>query len=251
MVKFEAYKAGVPQGSVLAPTLFNIYISDIPSDVDGFLGQFADDTVALCSSTLTPAIIGKLQTSANKFCRYFKTWRIQVNGAKSEAILFTRKIAQRHIPTTNVVINGEIVEWKREIKYLGMMLDPRLTYKSHVDYVLTKCDKIIKSLYPLINRRSRLSVGNKLILFKSIFRPTFMYSSPVWSCCANTHLNKLQILQNKILKMMLDKPKRFPTGDLHDESEIELVKDYMGRLCTKFIQNCENNFNSDINELLH
>lgn len=150
------------------------------NDRKTFLAQFADDTALLAYSHSTPAVIEKLQNAANKLCRYFKPWRVRVNGPKSEAILFTRKRANRHRPRSCVSVAGVDVEWGQVIKYLGLILDPKLTFSRHVDSIIVKTDKMIKCLYPLINRGSKLCHSNKILLYKSLFRPTISYASQIW-----------------------------------------------------------------------
>lgn len=242
--------AGVPQGAVLSPTLFNLFLNDISIPSDLMLAMFADDTAALATSHNTNAAINKLQKASDSLCRFFKKMRIRVNPSKSEAILFTRKRAVRHQPTRAVKVNDTDVPWGDTTKYLGTMLDKLLTFQTNADYLISKSEKMIKALYPLINRKSKISVDNKLILFKTIFRPTFTYASPIWSNCAKTHLNRIQIHQNKILKIMLGLPRRTPTITLHDDTNLELVQNYVIRMRDRFTLNCQNNMNTDINQLL-
>lgn len=85
---------------------------------------------------------------------------------------------------------------------------------------------------------------------KTIIRPTFSYSAPVWIECAQTHRKRLQVLQNKILKIMLNKCKRTPTIHIHHLADIELVQDYLDKLNTNFLLNCRHNINTDINLLV-
>lgn len=242
--------AGVPQGAVLSPILFNIFLYDIPCDSNTSMAQFADDTTVVASSHSTSAIVNRLQSASDKICRYFKRWRIRVNPEKSEAILFTRKTALRHIPQRCVSINNDDVIWKDSLKYLGVYLDPKLIFKIHIEYLLTKCDKLIKSLYPLIHRNSKISFANKLRLFKTVFRPVFSYAAPIWSTCAKCHLKRIQIFQNRVLKMMFDLDRFTPTVFVHSIADVDLIETYFEKLRLNFIRNCQFNMNRDINALV-
>lgn len=242
-------RAGVPQGAVLSPTLFNLFLHDIVMNFEALLAQFADDTALLATSHSTEALTKKLEKAAAKLTKYFKTWRIRVNGLKSEALLFTKKTALRHKPRRKLKVDGAKVAWGDSLKYLGMVLDKRLTYGKHVDYLISKSEKLIKALYPLINRNSRLSVNNKILLLKTIFRPTFSYASPVWSGCATIHRKKLQVFQNRVLKIMLNRPRLTPTHEIHQIAGIELVQEYLDKLNLSFLTNCHSNINPDIREL--
>lgn len=172
---------------------------------------------------------------------------MRVNGDKSEALLFTRKRATRHVPVDCVTIAESEVPWGQSLKHLGMYLDPRQTYKPHVEYILEKSQKTIRLLYPLINRRSRLSIDLKLLLYKSIFRPALTYASPVWSTCAKSHRKRLQILQNKLLKMFMNLPPRFSTASVHEKCNIDMMDDYLTSMRRNFETNCRLNPNPDIN----
>lgn len=243
-------EGGAPQGAVLSPDLFNIFLHDIPTKFEATLAQFADDTAVIASSHKTSAVINKLQKSSDSLCRYFRKWRIRTNDRKSEATLFTRKTAARHTPNDAVRVDGGEVPWKAQLKYLGLILDPKLKFKEHIDTVLLKAEKLIRALYPLIHRHSRLSVQNKVLLYKTIFRPTLLYASPVWMNCANTHRKRIQVFQNKVLKIILNKPKRTPTVDIHELANVETIQVYMDKLNANFIRNCQNSINSDINLLV-
>ena len=125
------------------------------------------------------------------------------------AFLFTRKLADRDKPSRNLVIEGEEVQWSDVVRYLGVQLDKKMVFAAHVQSLVEKSEKVLRCLSPLINRCSRLDVANRLRLFKTVHRPTFTYGAPLLSRCARTHKKKLQIHQNRVLKMMLDKPRRF------------------------------------------
>lgn len=243
---------GVPQGAVLSPTLFNIFLSDIPRKTSEILlALFADDTAGMATSHSTKAIINKLQRFSDSLCRYFRTWRIRVNALKSEAMIFTRKRAIRHRPQKCVKVNGVDVNWNNSATYLGMKLDPKLTYRNHVESRIIKSDKAFKALYPLINRKSKISTGNKLLLYKSIFRPTLTYASPIWHNCAKVHQNRLQRHQNKILKVMLNLPRLTPTESVHELAGIDQLKVFTEKTRLAFVKSCQYNINQDINDLLN
>lgn len=243
-------KAGVPQGAVWSPLLFNVYTHDLPQPRDVTIASFADDTAAIATSKRTPTVVNRLQRASNAFSRYFKRWRIQINPSKSEACLFTRKRAQRHRPRRNINVNGTDVPWSSSIRYLGVDIDKTQTFKKHLENKVVKGERMIRVLYPLISRRSKVNTHNKILLFKTIFRPAFTYGCPIWYRCARTHLTKLQRFQNKVLKIMLDLPIRTPTTLVHDLAELELVTPYLTRIAESFEANCLSNINPDIVALI-
>ena len=92
----------------------------------------------------------------------------------------------------------------------------------------------MRILYPLINRKSKLSQQNKLLLYKSVYRPILTYASPVWDSAAKCHQNKLQVIQNKCLKIILDLPFYFSTRRLHNMVKIPTIPIFLDKIKRSF-----------------
>jgi len=101
-------KSGVPQGSVLGPTLFNIYCHDIPNPSNSQLAMFVDDTTILTQDSVLNLSIEKLQSSLNEIISWFKKWEQKLNPIKSVDKIFTLK---RHNDPINISINNQIIQW--------------------------------------------------------------------------------------------------------------------------------------------
>lgn len=199
---------------------------------------FADDTGFIASDRKPEVITEKLQSAQDALEDYQRRWRIKINPAKTQAIFFTRRRSRRFLPQTQITTANHAVPWTDEAKYLGLTLDPKLKFDKHVTGSLTKCDKLTKMLYPLICRRSRLSSHNKILIYKLIFRPTLTYGFPAWHSCAQSRHMKLQVRQNKLLKMMLDLPFNFPSDELVEASLTEPLGSWTRRLLQKFWSGC-------------
>jgi len=147
---------------------------------------------------------------------------------------FTRRLT-REIPRRPLRVQNGSIPWSNDpVKYLGIVLDKRLTFKHHVDYVIKKADLTVRTLYPLICRKSRLSVHNKLMLYKMVIRPILCYACPVFQNSASCHISKLQIFQNKLLRMCLDMPIFTPITELHDIANIQTVAEHINALSLNF-----------------
>ena len=109
-----------------------------------------------------------------------------------------------------------------------------MTLKPHIEYTTLKAQKAIRILYSLFNRRSRLSTYNKLHLAKVAIRPIITYAAPLVNEAAKTHIKKLQIAQNKLLRMILDASRYTRITDLHEEAQMETIPEFISRLTDKF-----------------
>lgn len=240
---------GVPQGSVLSPVLYNIFSADVIK-VDGVQYYFfADDTGFLVSNRDPTVVVDKLQQAQDSIQEYHRKWKVKVNPAKSQAIFFTRRRSCRYLPQRQVTCSGVNIPWSQSVGYLGVTLDKKLNFGCHVTNCIRKCDKLIKTLYPLVKRRSRLDPSIKVLLYKTVFRPTVAYGFPAWYNCAKSHRKKIQTKQNRLLKMMLDLSLYHPTNDVHRLAGVELIDDWFQRLIPKFLLSCSSSPNHLIQEL--
>src|SRR5699024_11810659 len=126
-----------------------------------------------------------------------------------------------------------------EAKYLGVILDKGLTFRSHITSARNKGIAVMKHLYPMINRRSRLSLDNKLQMYKMIVRPTMLYASPAWGMAAKTHISKLQTVQNKYQRMAFDAPWYVRGNQLQREAGMPTIEEVMLKTAQKAFAKAE------------
>jgi hypothetical protein len=231
--KIHKMPYGVPQGAVLSPILYNIFTSDAPQSREYETALFADDTVKFRSSKTIKPITKALKKAADDTSKYFNKWRIGLNGDKTNAILITRRRV-KELPDGPLRIFNAEVNWDENLKYLGVYLDKGLTFNKHIDYVVGKANIAIKTLYPLLARKSTLHVENKLLVYKLAIRPILTYGMPAMEGIAKTHIKKLQVLQNKTLKMILDKPWLERTSRIHKIANCPTMEDYIKKLTDNF-----------------
>lgn len=226
--------AGVPQGSVLGPILYILYCSDMPDFNGCNYATYADDTCLFFSHEFGQNIVTELQCALDNLVHYFQKWKIKINGEKTQAVFFTRKRKSCFYPTNQLKINGTCIPWSDNVKYLGVYMDRKLIFDLHIKRQIEKFHIARNMLYPLIKRGSYLSYENKIILAKVVFQSLFLYACPVWGVCAASHIKKLQICQNKLLKMMLNLPWYFSTRILHSNNNIKLIRDRIDTVTERF-----------------
>lgn len=242
--------AGCPQGSCLSPVLYNIYTADIPSFSGCITSIFADDTSILSSDIYSVNIINNLESALTELNDYFAKWKILINPDKTKAIYFTRKRKSCFTPQQPLHFINHNIPWEESVKYLGVVLDTKLNFKTHIPYIVDKINKVTRILYPLINRKSDLSIDNKKLIIKAIFHPIMFYCTPVWSTSANCHTKKLQVAQNKLLKMIFRLPWHYSTQRLHTLAGFPTVNVKLTYLTENFVRRCQSSQYDHINELI-
>lgn len=225
--------AGVPQGSVLGPKLFNIYLHDLPLFPNTQLALFADDTAIYAQSHHAQVANKLLQYHLNDITKYYKKWKIKLNEDKTELITFTRKFKNNKI-LTPLTINNTTISERRQVKYLGVYLDKRLTFHNHIRETLRKTDRTIRALYPLIKKNGKLNYENKRLIYTTIMRPILTYAAPVWYGASTTSKIPLQRLQNKILRMITNSDRYKRINELHQETDLPMLNDYITKLSATF-----------------
>jgi hypothetical protein len=168
---YHPIQAGVPQGSVLGPFLYLIYTADIPTTHETNIATFADDTAILALDENPIIASEKLQNHLNLLQQWLRKWKIKVNNNKSVQIMFTTKATE----CPPVMLNDEPIPMKNEVKYLGLHLDRRLTWKAHIKAKKHQLNIKTKQMNWLIGRKSQLSLENKIIIYKVILKPIWTY----------------------------------------------------------------------------
>lgn len=231
--------AGVPQGSVLSPLLFTLYTSDIPKLRLTQLALFADDTAIYYSGHSIARIADILQSSANALGVWFRKWRIEVNPEKSQAVLFHRgrnwgdRYAVSNYPIT---MFGQPIPWVSSAKYLGVILDRRLTFRPHLSAVRKRARQALGRLHSLVGPKSKLSLRNKVRLYTTCIRPIMTYASPVFAHVPVCRTNVLQTVQNKFMRRATGAPWFVRNEDLHIDLDLPTIRQYLKRCSRRFFE---------------
>lgn len=234
--KIFTIPSGVPQGAVLSPTLYNIFTYDIPKCTLTNMHLFADDIAFNTSHKNVNPITKALSAHALLIEEYTDKWKIKINGNKTQAIYITnRRIKQ--IPKKEIKIFHSKVKWVDESKYLGCVIDKKLNFSKHIDYVISRINTAISTLNPLLNQKSNLCVENKLQLYKLAIRPIMTYATPAFhDYLADVHKKKLQVIQNKSLKLIFGLDRRARTMELHRMANVPTVEEFIFKLSSNFIK---------------
>lgn len=190
------------------------------------------------SAKQSNTIIHRLNDSLQSLQNYFTKWRIKINPAKTQAIIFPFNNRRKRIPSATLRSEQNVIQLSNSINYLGIIFDSKLTFKEHIVNATNKTNKCFRALYPLLSRKSHLSVANKSLIYTAVIRPILAYGSPIWSSAAPTHIRRPNTLQNKIIKTIFKLPQRTPTRLLHHITNIQPFDHFTRSANTKFIQCC-------------
>jgi hypothetical protein len=154
---YKLAKSGVPQGSVLDPSLYLIHTTDLPTTDNTTIPNFAKNT-ALLAIDSDPALASqKLQQHLDLLQEWFGNWKIKINQTTSSQITFTTN--RTNCPPDT--INNIQIPVQTEVKYLGLYLGQKLTWQKHIKTKRQQLNLKVRQMPWLLGRKSKLSLENK------------------------------------------------------------------------------------------
>ena len=186
-------KSGVPQGSILGPLLFNIYINDIFFFVETCdLANYADDTTPYSIETAIDILLQKLYKDTSILIRWFQDNYLQLNPDKCKFLISNRD------KDISIIINNEVIECSKSVKLLGVTIDNKLDFNEH----LTKlCKKVSSKLHALARISNYMCQDKLRVLIKAFIESQFSYCPLVWMFHSRTLNNRINKLHERGLRL--------------------------------------------------
>jgi len=230
---------GVPQGSVLGPLLFLIYVNDICNAApEAKIKLFADDTNIFVHG----CDLIDVMKNTNEYLRLLSSWFISNKLSLSiDKTCFT-VFGPKKIRETKIQLNVHNAEIKnvKSCKYLGVLIDEDLSWTHHIEYVYDKIVKFIGIFYKL---RDKVPSHCLRDIYFSFVYPHILYGIELYGCAYQSHLDKLVKLNNKLLRILQFKNKRCHVTDLYSAyNTLDVPSVYKLQLLLfvhKFIHHCE------------
>ena len=187
--KLDKIKCGVPQGSILGPLFFLVYINDIKNIMGEMKYQlYADDTVLYCNGNSYDECVTDLQNIINKFVSWCSKNALTINIKKTKVMTFGSKNKVKKAKNVVIKINNEILGHVPTYKYLGIHLDQTLNYKYHSENLLRL---INHKLYMFSKIRRYLNVTSALAIYKTMILPYFDYGDIIYMSSNIPEIRKL------------------------------------------------------------
>ncbi len=216
--EFKEIPCGVPQGSILGPLLFIIYINDLTNHShDLHASLYADDTTLYCFSNMSVEIVLTMQIELETVNQWFRAIRLTLNTEKTKFIIFGNKNKLGNVGNVELTMNNERIERVTSFKYLGIIMDDILSFEQHIDHLYKKCCQKLGAIGKV---RDCLNKKLPLQLYKSLVSPHLHYGDVIYMSANKESLAKLQLVQNKACRLVLRAHRLTSTDEMHKELQL-------------------------------
>ena len=239
---------GVPQGSILGPLLFLLYVNDMPQAINGRLMLYADDSCVVFQHKDIEVIEKQLNKDFTNLCEWFVDNRLSIHFGddKTKSILFSSKHNLKKGNQINIVYKNNIIKQHSKVPYLGCILDETLSGESMALKVIQKINMKLRFLY---RKNKFLTPLLRRMLCNAIIQPHFDYACLVWySNLTKALKNKIQVMQNKCIRFCLGLgnlahvgEKEFkminwlPTSDRIDQCLCSMIFNFFKENCPEYM----------------
>ena len=235
--KLGVNKFGVPQGSILGPLFFLLFINDISYAMRTCKGKlFADDTCLLLHHKMIQTLIRNAENSLSEISKWFKLNKLSLSLSKSNFILFHNRKGDPCNWLQSLQVGNEVFPRVPVVKYIGMHVDEKLTWKNHIQEVYNSLTKYFSIFY---NIRGFIDSRLSRSIYYTCIHSKIKYGIEVYGSANETFLNKLQVIQNKLMKLLTKKEQQYSTNLLHKNLDILKVHDIHRQSVLQFVHKCK------------
>lgn len=206
---------GLPQGSVLSPLLFNIYSADLETAKGhSSILQYADDILLYSSDTNILKAADQVSRSLDSLEGWLEHHGFELSPSKSNIVVFTRK---QSIPNVSVTSKGQVIPLKQHFKFLGLVLDSKLSGLPHCEFIREKCEKNLNILRCLAGVWWGAHPFALKLVYNAIIRSVLDYGTFLLEPSSAEGLQHLDRIQSKALRIITGAMKSSPINALQVE----------------------------------
>ena len=211
-------QAGVPQGSVLGPLLFLIYVNDIADNLLSLTRLYADDSSLYYSASSINDIEGIINHDLNLISHWSKQWLVKFNPNKTEFLYFSLRTDDT-IP--KLYFENAPINLVADHKHLGVTLSSNGQWKTHIENILSSASKVLGIMRKFKYTLNRESLNQ---IYISYVRPLLEYSSIVWAGCTEQQITSLERIQNEAARIVTGLTRSVSLENLYNECGWESLK---------------------------
>ena len=218
---------GTSAGTILGPVLFIMHIHNAPACIKP---KYADDFSAIATGNSVEEVERKLQSHVDRTVEWCDERKMQLNVSKTKIMLFS---SSNDTASINIQIEGKQVEQVRQIKHLGVMLDPKLNGKLQVEFACSKALRAMAKTGSLMKGRHGVNIELGLQLFLSLVRPHLENALPAWAFMIRNRMDELEKTQVKCIRKVMGQHARATSEGIQVASGVLPFRFRTKELCVR------------------